>query len=498
MPRTDRILITLATLLGISLASIEITVVGTAAPLIVRELGGFESYSWIFTMYLLTGAVSMPFWGRAADHWGRKKIFTICMTIFLAGSILCAIAPDFNTLVIFRGIKGIGGGGIIPIAFTIIADIYDIKGRTKIQGLISSIWGVSSLIGPFIGGALAETLGWRWIFYINLFPGGIALYFIIRFYPKQNTTTEKLTLSLPSLLGAALFMIALLIGLNFFQKHQNATALLFILISVLSAILFLYSEKNSPHPLVPPRLLKHAVFNMTCITGFLCSAFLVGLVGFLPLFFQVILKHTPTVSGLVLFPFTISWVVFSILSTRLLLKYNYKKLICIGFIFTFLGMLIFMLLFFNLTIPVTALCVVVMGTGMAFNYPILLIVTQYDSPKELIGFATSAIFWVRNMGSTIGTGLMGIVLAVCFKSGLHDLVPTEQTKNAINFLSQNMDALLKPQVLSLIASLPPIQYILHTSIFFAFMILLAALFLNLLCLFFFPKNAGDVAGTRTP
>jgi len=149
VPKNKRTIILIGTLLGISLSALEITVVGTATPHIVRDIGGFENYSWIFTMYLLTSTISMPFWGRAADHWGRKPFFLAAMIIFLIGSVLCGLSTSFTQLVIFRGIKGLGAGGLVPLAFTIIADVYDRKERPKIQGLISSVWGGSKDILVF-------------------------------------------------------------------------------------------------------------------------------------------------------------------------------------------------------------------------------------------------------------------------------------------------------------------------------------------------------------
>jgi len=478
-------------MLGISLAALEITVVGTATPNIVRDIGGFESYSWIFTMYLVSSTIFMPFWGRASDHWGRKPVFITAMIIFLLGTILCGLSTSFNQLIIFRGIQGLGGGGLIPLAFTIVADVYDLKARTKIQGYLSSVWGVCSLIGPFIGGAMADTIGWRWIFFINVIPGSLALFFILKYFHEKNDLSEKLKLSIKSLLISMIFVLALLATLYFFQIQQSTLGYSFLAISVITLLLFINSEKLATNPLIPPTLFKHPVFTMTCITGFLSSAIIVGLASFIPLLFQAVLHYSATMSGLVLFPFTISWVIFSIFSTRLLLYIHYKKLLFLGFCLVFLGMGLFNFYFFNLNAGLTIISMIIMGAGMSFNYPIVLITTQYDVPKDMVGFATSAIFWIRNLGSTIGITIMGITLSWQFQHKLLAVLPTEQTRDLIQELNANPDILLQPEILSQIKAFPEIHHVLYTVMHWVFLILLAYAFANLLTIFGYPKKVNN-------
>lgn len=488
MTKKTRLLITAGVLAGIFLSALEITVVGTASPKIIQDLGGFESFSWIFVIYLLTSTISMPFWGRASDHWGRKPLFISAMIIFTVGSVLCGFSTSFEQLILFRGIKGIGGGGLLPLAFTILADIYDIKSRAKMQGYISSVWGIASVFGPFIGGILADTIGWRWIFFINVLPAGLAIFLVLKFFEEKDRHTKKLNLSLQSFLASILFITAILLSLTYLQDLHIKSALYFLLIAVISFILFRFSEKTQPNALIPPILFKHPVFKMSCITGFLSSAIVIGMSSFSPLFFQSILNYSATEAGFLLQVFACGWLINSVYSTRLMLKIHYTKLLYFGFFLTFLGLLIFIISFYKITTLWIVISLFLMGTGMAFNYPIVLITTQYDVPKDQIGFATSALFWVRNLGSTIGTCLMGITLTMNFKWKLADLAKATHLSPFVDHLTQHPDTLFKPSVLKKIGSIPTLHHLFYESLFWVFVIMLMAGFIALILSFGFPKK----------
>lgn len=481
-----RKIITIAVMLGMFLSALEITVVGTAAPIIVRELGGFDSFSWLFSMYLLTSTIVMPFWGRAADHWGRKTIFICAMLLFLIGSILCGFASSYAGLVLFRGVQGLGAGGLIPLAFTILTDIYDLKSRTRIQGYLGSVWGVASLIGPFIGGALAETLGWRWIFFINILPGGLAIFFVMRHFQDSYRPTAALRLTLQSLQSSFIFVLTLMLGLHYLQEQSWLNAFSHLAIALLSLILFVHTEKKAKNPLIPPKLFQFRIYTMTCISGFLSSAIIISLSSFIPLLYQVVLGYSPTSSGLVLFPFTVSWIIFGILSAKLLLTVRYKTLLALGFVLMNLGLGLFMITFFELNLILTLSVMLILGAGMAFNYPVLLISTQYAVPKDLIGFSTSGIFWIRNLGSTIGITVMGMILTWRFKMGLSEL-PAHQNLLK-NKLENQIDYLLRPETLTLIKASPEAFYLMQKALYASFWVIMICALLTLMTWFFFPSQ----------
>ncbi|MBU0505488.1 MAG: MFS transporter [bacterium] len=488
MSQRFRLLITISALLGIFLSALEITIVATAAPIIVRDLGGFESYAWIFTIYLLTATIGMPFWGRAADRWGRKPLFILAMVIFLIGCFLCGIAQSFTELIVFRGIQGLGGGGLLPLAFTIIADIFDIKARAKMQGAISSVWGVASILGPFIGGAVAESIGWRWIFFINIVPGIFALLFVVKYFKDIAVKDSELRLSPLSLFSSIIFIVFLLVTVTTFKTDQMPYISILGIIAFLGFIVFIYAEKKTPYPLIPHKLLTHSIFIMTCITGFLGSAILIGIVSFFPLLCQTVYDYTPTESGLLLVPFTFAWLFSSIFSTRLLLTFHYKKLLLFGFVLLVVGLSVILFYFYNLTTIIIILGLCLVGVGMAFNYPIVLITTQYDVPKNMIGLSTSAIFWIRNIGSTLGTSLMGIVLIWQFNKNLLSINITSVLKPLVTQLKSNPDKLMDPSMLMQIKKFAETKFILHDAMFWIFSLLLLWAFIILLLWFFFPKH----------
>lgn len=475
-------------LMAVFLYSAEITVVGTAGPTILKELGGIDYYSWLFTSYLFSSTLSMPFWGRYADHLGRKKLYILSLTIFLIGSILCGLSQSMLQLVIARSIKGFGGGGLLPIAFTIIADIYSLKERGRVQGIVSATWGVSTVIGPFIGGSLTEFLGWRSIFFVNLLPGLTSFYLITKyFYEKHQLKTGKV-LSFKSLFSAAGLMTTLLLGLRYLQIHKNLQAAALIFTAVFMFVLFIYYEKTTAFPLIPHSLRTHRVFVVSCASGFFFGAFLIGHASFAHLLFQDYYLFSPTVSGLTFAPLTLGWFLGTLISTKLMLRYSYKILVLIGASTTLIAFLFFVYLFLNLTLVKIIALMFVMGLGMSFNYPIVLITTQHSVPKDQIGFSTSGLAWIRNIGSTIGTTFMGLILSLLFHEKLLDL-STESLKSKItSFVTNKNNSILDFKALQKIIP----QDIYKTSLSYAleniYFIMGVCILFGLFALFFYPNE----------
>lgn len=486
MSLTNRKLVTIGILSGLFLSAIEISVVGTAAPRIAREIGALDSYSWLFTAYLLTATLSMPVWGRVADQLGRKKLFLISLGAFLFGSVLCGLSQNMTQLIIFRAIKGIGGGGIFPLAFTIIADIYPFNERAKIQGYLSGVWGVSSIIGPYIGGELTDLFGWRSIFFINLVPGAFAIFLIAKYMKETYPTQTEIQFSLKSLAAATLFVLLLLLALMLLQISHTGESAALGCASIITFVLFIYLEKTEKHPFISPELIKNRVFVMGCLTGFFTSMMVMGFSSFAPLLFQAVLGYTPTQSGELLVPFTVAWVIGSVFSTRLLINHHYRNLLLFGTWGTFLGFLVFMLLFFQLNTAFICATTIVMGVGMSFNYPIALITTQHCVPEDQVGFATSSMAWVRNIGTTIGTTVMGVTLSLVFRHKILAVYPAAAPQLS-KLLKDHPEIFSGQTAAGLLPAGVDVKDILQHTLFWVFLIKFAALTIALVLSQFYPK-----------
>lgn len=487
MPSANRRLVFLGILAGLMLSAIEITVVGTAAPKIARDIGGLDSYSWIFSIYLLTATLSMPLWGRMADQIGRKKLFIASMCIFLLGSVLCGCARSMTELIVFRGIKGFGSGGLFPLAFTIVADIYPFGERSKVQGYLSSVWGLASIIGPFIGGGLTDLFGWRSIFFINLIPGGASIFLIARHFHESYAAKGKLALSFGSLAASSAAVSLLLGAMSLWQYGFIVPGWGLLALAAVTSIAFVSLERRVPYPLIPPTLLKNRIFLMSGLTGFFSSMMVIGLSSFGPLLFQSVMGFTPTQSGLLLVPFTIAWVIGSIVSTRLLLVHHYRKLLIAGTVMTFFGFLSWMVLYDRLNVVLISLTLMVAGFGMAFNYPVALITTQTSVAPDQVAFATSGIAWIRNLGTTVGTTFMGVALSAAFQRGFVAQAQGLGTAT-LELLRREPQTFFQPGAEARLAPGIDVTAILRDALFWVFAIQFAAVTAAMALSYFFPKS----------
>ncbi len=288
-------LITLGILLSIFLASVEGTIVSTAMPTIVSQLGGLSIYSWVFAMYMLTSTTTVPIYGKLSDVFGRKQVFLVAMLLFLAGSVLCGLASSMEQLIFFRAVQGIGAGGVLPLTFTIIGDLFSFEQRARMQGLFSGVWGVSSIIGPLIGGFLVDQISWQWVFYINLLPGVIAIALV--WFPWKNSASRKNTMPAIDVAGAGLLtigIICLLLGLDKLGQARGG------LLLGASAILFgalAWVERRAADPILPLRLFRDRLFTISILHGILSGWAMFGSLTYVPLFVQAVLGTSATQAG---------------------------------------------------------------------------------------------------------------------------------------------------------------------------------------------------------
>jgi len=326
MTKRAKIVITIALMLGMSLASLDITIVGTALPSIVGKLGGITLYSWVFSVYLLTSTTTVPIYGKLADLYGRKPIFLLGSGLFILGSIACGTAQTMVQLIIFRAIQGLGAGAVLPIVLTIIGDIFALQERARVQGLFSAIWGLSSLIGPALGGLIVDHFSWRWVFYINI-PFGLLSIVLLMISLKEQVERKKHhldyigTLTLTTSVAALLF--AVLQGGTTWAWDSLPSLALFIAAIVFLAV-FLWQEQRTGEPILPLTLFKNRIIAISSIGGLILGILMFGITSFIPLFVQGVQGGTATNAGLTLTPFLLAWPIAATLSGRIVIRYGYR------------------------------------------------------------------------------------------------------------------------------------------------------------------------------
>ena len=399
-------------MLGLFLSALEATAIATAMPTVVSSLGGLAIYSWVFSGYLLSSTVTMPLWGRLSDLHGRRPLFFAGVLTFIAGSALCGLSRNMGQLVLFRLIQGIGAGAVMPLTFTIIGDIYSLEQRTKMQGVFSGVWGFASLVGPMVGGYLADHASWRWVFYVNI-PFGLLSILLIAIGLKKEEPREAGRASL-DVVGTALFTISaasLLLGLSIVQHNLFAGSFLFLTFLLL-IFLYVRMEEKAEHPLVPLKLFAIRMFRAAQGSGLFSGMAMFGVISFVPLYMQSVLGSSATEAGRVLIPFMLTWVVFSIAGARILMKAGYRSVILAGGVILVSGFVLMSGLDAASSPRTVMLCVSIQGAGMGFSMAPFLIAVQSAVPKDLMGAATSSTQFVRTIGGAIGVALLGATLSL--------------------------------------------------------------------------------------
>src|SRR5438105_9514697 len=333
--------ILIGVLLGMLLASLDQTVVGTALPRIVANLGGLDHYAWVVTAFLLASTVSVPVWGKLSDIYGRRTFFILGMVIFLVGSALAGTSQNMTELIIYRGIQGLGAGGMMPIALAIIGDLFPPAERGKWQGLFVAVFGLSAIIGPTLGGWITDNWGWRWVFYVNMPVGIIAILTAGFVLPKLVTRREHIIDYLGSVtLVAGTVPLLLAFSWAGTQYAWDSWQIIGLFaFSVVMLIIFVLIETRAAEPIISPRLFKNSIFVVSVIATFLVSAAMFGAILYLPLFVQGVLGDSATNSGIVLTPMMIGFMISSIVGGQLLSRTGrYKILAMGGFIVGAVGM----------------------------------------------------------------------------------------------------------------------------------------------------------------
>ncbi|MFJ3386955.1 MULTISPECIES: MDR family MFS transporter [unclassified Lysinibacillus] len=438
--------IMMSLMLVTSLAAMEGTIVSTATPSITSDLSGFEAVSWVFSIYLLTAAVSTPIYGKLADLLGRKRVLLCGVIIFLLGAVLCGFATSMFQLILFRAVQGLGAGAVLPITMTIIGDLYvEQQERVKAQGWISAVFGISGVIGPLFGGILVDTLSWRYIFFLNLPFGLISIFMLLRYY-KENIKKQKHHIDY---IGAITFscsivplLYALLTGSNT-QHWGNPLIISLLGISISLFIVFLYIEKNSPEPLVPLNLFSHRDINVVNVITLFMGTMLISILVYLPIWSQEILNKSATTAGFMLMPMPVIWAVGSFLAGYIVKKIKPIYIVIIGTIIMFLAASLLFVIRPMSPEFLIYMAIGLMGLGMGLITPIIIIIIQDRVSKNKRGTAVSLNTFINTFSQALGAAVFGMIFNVSTNAHNDEkavqVFKYKQTEiNSLNTLQDNL------------------------------------------------------------
>jgi EmrB/QacA subfamily drug resistance transporter len=415
-----------ALMLGMFLAALDQTIVSTALPTIVGDLGGLNHLAWVVTAYLVASTASTPLYGKLGDLLGRKPVFQAAIVIFLAGSLLSGASTSLGELVLFRAVQGIGAGGLMVGAQAIIGDIVPPRERGRYMGIIGSVFAVSSVAGPLLGGFFVDHLSWRWVFYVNMPIGALALIVVATrlHLPRRREQHDVDYLGAALLTGAVVCLILLTTWGGNEYAWGSSTIVALGVGAVLLAVLFAARERHASEPLMPPHLFRSRTFKVANLTGLIVGLAMFGALTFLPLYLQVVRGASPTVSGLLLIPLMAGLLGSSISSGRWITRHGRYRIFPIaGTALLAVGMALLSGLGTHTPQAVTALYMFVVGVGIGLVMQVLVLAVQNDSPASEIGVATSTATFFRSIGGSIGVAVFGAIFAARLRDGLRGLGP---------------------------------------------------------------------------
>jgi len=413
-------------MLGMFLAALDQTIVGTALPTIVNSLHGLNHMSWVVTAYLLTSTISTPLYGKLSDQFGRKGIFQFAIVVFLVGSALAGLSQNMFELIAFRGIQGLGAGGLMAMAMTIIADVVSPRERGRYQGYFGATFALSSIAGPLLGGVFTSYLSWRWIFYINI-PIGIVALVVTSAVLKLPFRRQSHRIDF---LGAGLMMVGVTAALlvTVWGGTQYAWSSPVIIGMGLTSVAFIGTfivwEHYASEPILPPSLFRIGVFRTASTVSFLLSMVMFGAIIYLPLYLQLVDGVSIMVSGLLMVPLMLGLLASSIVSGQIVSRTGkYKAMPIVGSILVIIGMWLLSNLGLHTPHLTMSLYVIVLGAGMGMTMQIMILATQNAVPTDSIGTGTAAVTFFRSLGGAFGTSLFGAVFIAGLAHWIPRLVP---------------------------------------------------------------------------
>ncbi|WP_101774018.1 MDR family MFS transporter [Peptostreptococcus faecalis] len=392
------------------MGAVEITIVTTAIPSIVKDLNGFNLSSYIFSVYLLTSAIATTVFGKLSDLYGRKKLLQISIVIFLLGSTLCGLSGSMVFLIISRGIQGLGSGAINTLSMTIIGDVFEVEERAKIQGYNSTVWSIASLAAPVIGGAMLIKLTWHSVFLLNIPVGILSIILIHKFYnASESKNNEKLDVKGLTLIS--IFIVCLIQAMSSFEKHPflSVNVLGLLLLSSIILYIFYRVEKNIENPVLPYRLFSKEIFIVMLIS-FFNSMILIAMDVYNPSFMQSVQGYEPIMSVVPIVPMSIFWVIASFILSKIISRYSTKSILITSLLILAIGLLVLATLKPDSNPLLMMMGCSIVGFGFGGSFNMLLFIVQETLSRDDMGIASGAVMFIRTLGQTLGISAFGLLL----------------------------------------------------------------------------------------
>lgn len=489
MSKTNRKLVLISIMLAMFIAAIEGTIVATAIPSIVADLGGFSLFSWVFSSFLLAQAVTIPIYGKLADLYGRKPVFTFGILVFLTGSVLCGFAKTMNMLILFRLIQGLGAGAVQPIATTIVGDIFTMTERARIQGYISSVWGISSIIGPALGAFFVQYVRWSWIFWMNIPIGLLAVagiwFFLGETVHKQEHKIDYIGSALIFVSISALMVVFIQAGTVWYWS--SAPVLILLGLFLVGSYLFIRQEKLASEPIMPLELWMDSLIVVSNLATLTTGVVLIGVSSFLPTYIQGVMGKSPIIAGFALSFMSIGWVMGATVSGKFMFKYGFRRIAIVGGMSILVGSIFFITLRPERGWLWAGVGSLLIGLGMGLARTVFIVGIQSNVKWEMRGVATASNMFMNILGNAMGAAVLGGILNSTLTGYLKGFSGETLNVDVVNLLLDPIKRGLLPQEVLQIMSKG-----LAIALQYVFWGLFALSVASVILILFYPAKARDL------